>query len=69
MPKLLDYLNHLDQHADARTAHAQDPQQAMQNFGLSPEEQVAMQSGDKEQVAKAVGVSSAALPVIEVSQF
>ena len=69
MPKLLDYLNHLDQHADARTAHAQDPQQAMQNFGLSPEEQVAMQSGDKEHVAKALGISSAHLPSIEIPQF
>ncbi|PRC92910.1 hypothetical protein [Solimicrobium silvestre] len=69
MPKLLDYLNHLDQNADARTTHEQNPQQAMTEFGLSTEEQQVVQSGDKEQVAKVLGISSAQLPSIEVSMF
>jgi hypothetical protein len=29
MSKLLDYLNHLDKNADARTAHAADPATSM----------------------------------------
>lgn len=69
MSKLLAYLNHLDQNADARDTHEQDSQQAMTSFGLTAEEQQAVQSGDKEQVAKLVGVSSAQLPVIVISQF
>ena len=69
MSKLLDYLNHLDQNADACAAHEQNPQKAMTDFGLSPVEQQAMQSGDKEQVAVLVGISSVELPSPEISHF
>ncbi len=69
MSKLLDYLNHLDQDANARAEHEHNSRQAMRNFGLSQQEQQAMLSGDKEQVAQLLGISSDQLPVIEVSMF
>lgn len=69
MSKLLDYLNHLDQDANARAAHELNSRQAMRNFGLSQQEQQAMLSGDKEQVAQLLGISSDQLPAIEVSMF
>ena len=69
MTKLLDYLNNLDQDADARAAHEQNPQQAMSNFGLAPDEQQAMLSGDKAQVAQVLGISSEQLPAIVIPQF
>jgi len=69
MARLLDYLNHLDQNADAVSAHKQDPQKAMTDFGLSADEQQAMLSGDKEQVANLIGINSDDLPVVEIPQF
>jgi hypothetical protein len=69
MARLLDYLNHLDQNADACAAHEQDPQKAMTDFGLAPHEQQAMLSGDKEQVAQVIGISSDELPAPEIPQF
>jgi len=69
MPGLLDYLNHLDQNANACSAHQQDPQKAMTDFGLSPVEQQAILSGDKEQVANLIGISSDELPSAEIPQF
>jgi hypothetical protein len=56
MSKLLDYLNHLDKNADARTAHAVDPKASMQSFGLSQDEQDAMMTGDRQRVADACGI-------------
>ncbi|MFZ6847221.1 hypothetical protein [Undibacterium sp. RuRC25W] len=69
MAKLLDYLNHLDQNADARTAHAKDPTHAMTKYGLTHEEQATFNSGDKVKVAHAVGIKPAELPTIEVTHF
>jgi hypothetical protein len=69
MSKLLDYLNHLDQNADGIAAHTQDPHQAMDNFGLSDDEKQAMLSGDHTQVAQAIGISAAEMPMITVPQF
>lgn len=68
MSKLLDYLNHIDQNAPARAAHMQNPQKAMTDYGLSQPEQDAVQSGSKDQVAKVLGISSAALSTIEIPQ-
>ena len=48
MSKLLDYINHLDKNADARTAHAADPAGCMTNFGLTQDEQEALQSRDRD---------------------
>jgi hypothetical protein len=69
MSRLLDYLNHLDQNADACSDHTQNPQKAMADFGLSADEQQAMLSGDKEQVANLIGISSDELPSTEIPQF
>ena len=69
MPGLLDYLNNLDKDANARAAHEQNPQQEMDNFGLTAEEQQAMHSGDKAQVARVLGISVEELPSVEVPQF
>ena len=68
MATLLDYLNHLDQNADALDTHTQNPQQAMANFGLSDEEQQAFLSGDKTQVAQVLGISADELSTIEIPQ-
>lgn len=56
MPKLLDYLNHLDKDSAARTTHAADPTAAMTQFGLTDAEQAAVLSGDKAAMAKLAGV-------------
>jgi hypothetical protein len=64
MSKLLDYLNHLDKHADARAAHAADPGTSMTNFGLTQNEQDALMSGDKQRVADACGIALDAMPAI-----
>ena len=56
MSKLLDYLNHLDKHADTRAAHAADPATRMTNFGLTQDEQDALMSGDRQRVADACGI-------------
>ncbi|MET3108360.1 hypothetical protein AAKU67_002796 [Oxalobacteraceae bacterium GrIS 2.11] len=69
MAKLLDYLNHLDQDADARDAYIQNPQQAMRNFGLSDDEIQAMLSGDKTRVANLLGIKTEELPTMEIPQF
>jgi hypothetical protein len=69
MPGILDYLNHVDQDANARAAHQQNPQKAMADFGLSQPEQQAMLSGDKEQVAHVLGISSDELPSMEIPLF
>jgi hypothetical protein len=69
MAKVLDYLNHLDQNADALAAHKQNPQQAMTNFGLSTQDQQAINSGDKEQIAQAAGIRSEELPGVEIPQL
>ena len=69
MAKLLDYLNHLDQNADAREAHVKNSSHAMTQFGLSHEEQATFNSGDKAKVAHAVGLKPAELPTIEVTHF
>jgi len=68
MSKLLDYLNHLDKNADARDAHAADPGGSMTNFGLSQDEQDALMSGDKHQVAGACGIAVEDLAVLVVPQ-
>lgn len=64
MSKLLDYLNALDQDAAARAAHQQDPQAAMTQFGLSPDEQSALMSGDRAAIAGIVGVAPESLPSV-----
>ena len=69
MPKLIDYLNLLDQDANARDAHEQAPVMAMSEFGLSADEQRALLSGDKAQVAQLIGIGPDELPIPEVSQF
>jgi hypothetical protein len=69
MSKLLDYLNHLDQNADAVAAHNQNPTKAMTDFGLSHTEQQAVLSGDKEQVAQTIGIRSEELPSVEIPQL
>jgi hypothetical protein len=68
MSKLLDYLNHLDQNADARAAHVSDPAKAMSDFGLNEDEQKALASGDKSVVAKASGIDEGELPTIEITE-
>jgi len=68
MSKLLDYLNHLDQNADARAAHVSDPVKAMTDFGLSQSEQKALASGDKSAVAQASGIDEQDLPTIEITE-
>ena len=68
MSKLLDYLNHLDANADARDAHAADPAGSMANFGLSQDEQDALNSGDRQQIATACGVTAEALPTTHIPQ-
>jgi hypothetical protein len=67
MSKLLDYLNILDKDATAREAHAKDPKAAMTKHGLSDDEQAALMSGDKKQMADLLGISTADLPSIEVN--
>jgi len=62
MSKLLDYLNHLDKNADARTAHAADPATSMTNFGLTQDEQDALKSKDKQRIADACGIALQNLP-------
>lgn len=62
MSKLLDYLNILDKDAAAREAHNKDPKAAMTTFGLSGDEQAALASGDKKQVADLLGISADTLP-------
>ncbi|PRC92912.1 hypothetical protein [Solimicrobium silvestre] len=70
IPKLLDYLNYLDQDANACDAHEQAPVEAMSDFGLSHIEQQAMLSGDKAQVAQLLGMDPRdESPVIVISQF
>jgi len=66
MSKLLDYINHLDQNADAREAHAAFPTTSMTNFGLSKDEQEALLSGDKQRIADAIGLSADDMTVIHI---
>jgi hypothetical protein len=56
MSKLLDYINHLDKDANARAAHKADPRKSMTDFGLTTDEQDALQSGDQQRVADAIGI-------------
>jgi hypothetical protein len=58
MSKLLDYINTLDKNASALEAHSNDPKAAMENFGLTPDEQDAFLSGDKERVAELSGIDT-----------
>jgi hypothetical protein len=57
MSKLLDYMNHSDKNAAARTAHAANPGICMTNFGLTQDEQDALMSGDKQRLADAIGIA------------
>lgn len=66
MSKLLDYLNTLDKDAAAREAHKKDPKGAMKKAGLNDQEQEALLSGDKKNVAAVLGISADALPSIHV---
>ncbi|MFZ6672682.1 hypothetical protein [Undibacterium sp. Xuan67W] len=68
MSKLLDYLNTLDKDAAAREAHANDPKGAMDQFGLSDEEQSAFMSGDKTKLAQHLGIGEDDLPSIQVTE-
>lgn len=65
MSKLLDYLNYLDQNADAREAFAANPVAAMDSFGLNEEEKNALISGDKSKVANLIGIDEADLPKLQ----
>lgn len=65
MSKLLDYLNYLDQNADAREAFAANPVAAMDSFGLNEEEKNALISGDKSKVANLIGIDVADLPKLQ----
>lgn len=69
MSKLLDYLNALDQDAAARDAHQQDPQAAMTQFGLSPDEQSALMSGDKTAISTMAGIALENFPLIQVDNI
>ncbi len=69
MSRLIDYLNILDQDANARDAHEAAPLDAMRNFGLSSDEQRALLSGDKVQVAQLLGIGPDDLPIPEIPQF
>jgi hypothetical protein len=64
---LLEYMNTLDKDAAAREAHANDPQTAMGNFGLTAEEKTAVMSGDRTEIAYILGISADALPSITVT--
>jgi len=66
MAKLLEYLNTLDQNADAREEHNKNPVKAMTDFGLCKQEQAAFLSGDKEKIAGYIGIKINELPAIEV---
>jgi hypothetical protein len=66
MSKLLDYINHLDKNADARNAHAADPNGCMTNFGLSQAEQDALLSGDHQRIASTIGISVTELQTLHV---
>ncbi|MBC3861820.1 hypothetical protein H8K32_06895 [Undibacterium jejuense] len=68
MSKLVDYLNHLDQNADARAAHSKDPHAAMTHFGLSHEEQAAVKSRDKNHIAKVAGIDPAEVGAVEIPE-
>ena len=65
MSKLLDYLNYLDQNAEAREAFAANPVAAMDSFGLNEEEKNALISGDKSKVANLIGIDVADLPKLQ----
>lgn len=62
MPKILDYLNHLDSNATALAAHNADPVPSMVQFGLSAIEQQTLMSGDKAAIASLEGITVAQLP-------
>lgn len=64
MSTLLDYLNLIDQDATALEAHLDDPQQAMDAYGLSAAEQQALLSGDKAAIANLTGADEDDLRVI-----
>ena len=64
MSKLLNYLNVLDKDAVAREAHATSPKTAMKKFDLDDDEQSAVMSGNKKQVASLIGISIEDLPSI-----
>ncbi|MFZ6863776.1 hypothetical protein ACO0K7_14180 [Undibacterium sp. Ji67W] len=68
MAKLVDYLNQLDQSADAREAHTNDPVKAMTDYGLTHEEQAAIKSGNKSHVAKVAGIAEADVPNIQSTE-
>lgn len=66
MSKLLNYLNTLDKDAAARDAHKKDPEAAMTKRGLSAVEQIAFMSGNKNDLAAMVGVTSDSMRAIMV---
>ena len=65
MSKLLDYLNTLDKDADALAAHKNDPKGAMDSFGLTADEQAAVNAGNKKAVADVLGLSEDELPSLD----
>jgi hypothetical protein len=67
MAKLLDYLNMLDQSVTARDEHDKNPMKAMADFGLCNVAQAAFLNGDKEKIARYIGIDSAALSLIIVN--
>ncbi|MBC3918981.1 hypothetical protein H8L32_15930 [Undibacterium sp. CY18W] len=69
MSKLLEYLNTLDKDSAALAAHRSDPNAAMADFGLTPEEQTAVLSGDKEAVAGLLGISAEDLPALDSIEY
>lgn len=68
MSKLLDYINHLDKNADARTSHKNDPVTSMTNFGLTKDEQDAVLSGDRQRLAGAIGIPAHDLPTLHIPE-
>jgi len=68
MSRLLDYMNHSDKNAAARYAHAANPIVCMANFGLTPDEQDALMSGDKQRLADAIGIALEPMRLPQVPQ-
>ena len=66
MSKLLDFMNYVDKNADARFASAAVTLTLMVSFGLSQVEQNAFLSGDRQQVASAIGMSVVDMTVIHL---
>jgi hypothetical protein len=66
MSKLLDYINHLDKDANARAAHKANPVKSMTDFGLTTDEQDALQSGDRQRIADVMGIPADDVPMLVV---